>query len=73
MGRKENHHQLAFGFGTHVCIGAPLVRMETRVFLDKLLDRFPDWELAGEPRRTESVLRSGWVELPVAFGARPCS
>jgi cytochrome P450 len=66
--RDENHHQLAFGFGTHVCIGAPLVRMETKLFLDKLLDRFPVWELAGEPRRTETVLRSGWVELPVAFG-----
>jgi cytochrome P450 len=69
VARQENHHQMAFGFGTHVCIGAPLVRMETRVFLEKLIARFPDWELAGKPRRTETVLRSGWLELPVVFGA----
>jgi cytochrome P450 len=67
--RTENHHQVAFGFGTHVCIGAPLVRMETKVFLEKLVGRFSDWEIAGEPRRTQTVLRSGWLELPVVFGS----
>jgi cytochrome P450 len=69
VARPENIKQMAFGFGTHVCIGAPLVRMETRVFLEKLLQRYPDWELAGKPRRTETVLRSGWLELPVVFGS----
>jgi cytochrome P450 len=67
--RTENHHQVAFGLGTHVCIGAPLVRMETKVFLEKLVGRFSDWEIAGEPRRTQTVLRSGWLELPVVFGS----
>jgi cytochrome P450 len=69
VARKENVKHMAFGYGTHVCIGAPLVRMETKVFLEKLISRFPDWELAGKPRRTETVLRSGWLELPVVFGA----
>ena len=49
--------------------GAPLVRMETKVFLEKLIARFPDWHLAGDERRSETVLRSGWIELPVVFGS----
>ena len=65
--RHENGQNLAFGFGTHICIAAPLVRMETKAFLERLITRFPNWELAGEPRRTETVLRSGWLELPVVF------
>jgi cytochrome P450 len=68
VARRENRDQLAFGFGTHVCIGAPLVRMETKVFLEKLIARFPDWHLVGDERRSETVLRSGWIELPVVFG-----
>ena len=65
--RHEGNQNVAFGFGTHICIAAPLVRMETRVFLERLISRYPNWEIAGEPRRTETVLRSGWVELPVVF------
>ncbi len=33
--------QLAFGFGEHLCLGAPLARMEARVLFEELLARFP--------------------------------
>ena len=39
--RKIDHH-LAFGYGLHFCLGAALARLEGRVALDEVLQRFPD-------------------------------
>jgi cytochrome P450 len=39
----ERH--VGFAFGTHLCLGAALARMETRVGLEELLARFPHYEL----------------------------
>ena len=50
IGRSPNPH-LGFGAGIHYCLGAPLARVELQVSLATLLDRFPDWQLAGEPSR----------------------
>jgi cytochrome P450 len=68
--RPTNRKNLAFGFGAHVCIAAPLVRAQTRTLLEKLLTRFPRFELEGSGQRVESFLRNGWVELPVVFCER---
>jgi cytochrome P450 len=57
--------QMAFGYGTLACIGAPVVRMEMRVLLERLIERFPRWKIAGTQRRIASVFRSGWHELPL--------
>jgi len=43
--RKPNRH-IAFGFGIHYCLGAPLARMEARIAFNTLMDRFPDLQLA---------------------------
>jgi len=40
---------LGFGFGRHVCLGLNLGRLEAIVWLNRLLDELPDWELVGEP------------------------
>lgn len=40
--RKEASQHLAFGKGRHLCIGAPLARLETRIALDALYRRLPD-------------------------------
>jgi len=58
---------LAFGFGEHLCLGAPLARMEARVLFEELLARFPHFELAGEPERLHSRLMHGVEHLPVRF------
>jgi cytochrome P450 len=65
--RPSNRRNVTFGFGTHVCIAAPLVRMETRILLQKLVTRFSRFEFAGPGQRAESSLRNGWVELPMVF------
>ena len=62
---KKRH--LAFGFGEHLCLGAPLARMEARVLFEELLARFPHFEAAGEPEMLHSRLMHGVEHLPVRF------
>ena len=42
--RQHNHH-VAFGFGTHFCLGAALARLEIRVMFEQLIARIPNWRL----------------------------
>ncbi len=63
--RQIDHH-LAFGYGLHFCLGAALARLEGRVALDEVLERFPTWEVDwdhAEQARTSTV--RGWQRLPV--------
>ena len=50
VSRKHRPH-VAFGGGAHICIGAPLARLEAQVALVRLFDRFPSLKLA-EPDAT---------------------
>ncbi|MCP2169646.1 cytochrome P450 [Goodfellowiella coeruleoviolacea] len=43
---RRNSHQLAFGRGIHFCLGAPLARLEARIALDLLLDRYAEFRVA---------------------------
>jgi cytochrome P450 len=63
--RKIGHH-LSFGYGIHFCLGAALARLEGRVALDEVLQRFPTWEVDwdnAKQARTSTV--RGWERLPV--------
>ena len=57
---------LTFGYGVHYCLGAALARMEGRIALDEVLQRFPDWEVDVDHSRLAptSTVR-GWETLPV--------
>ena len=58
IARNPNPH-LAFGFGTHFCLGASLARLEIRTMFGELLRRLPDIELAGPPERLRSNFING--------------
>ena len=72
VGREGSSH-ISFGRGIHACIGAPLARLEARIAIEVLLERFssirlsrpagalPPQHRAARPRRSRS--------LPVAASA----
>ena len=64
--RRDIAHHLAFGYGIHFCLGAALARIEGRVVLDEMLDRFPDWEVDADRavRGRTSTVR-GWASMPI--------
>jgi cytochrome P450 len=65
--RPAKQH-LGFGFGMHVCLGLNLARLETEIWLDRLLDRLPDYTLAAPIDYGRSFLLRGPVAVPVAAG-----
>jgi len=64
--RPDNRH-VAFGFGIHFCLGAPLARVEGQIALGTLLRRKPSLAIAGPLTWRESSTLRGLKALPVAF------
>lgn len=67
VSRPDNRH-IAFGFGIHFCLGAPLARLEGHITLGTLLHRLPRLALSTErPEWRESQVLRGLKALPVSF------
>jgi cytochrome P450 len=65
--RRDNRH-IAFGFGIHFCLGAPLARLEGQIAIGTLLRRMPELRLAtSTPEWRESSTLRGLKTLPVTF------
>jgi cytochrome P450 len=67
--KHELGRHVAFGWGVHHCIGAPLARLEARVAFERVLARMDDIELAGEPVRNQSFVLHGLTSLPLRWKA----
>ncbi|HMF03810.1 MAG TPA: cytochrome P450 [Acidimicrobiia bacterium] len=70
VGRQPNPH-VAFGFGTHFCLGAALARLEIRVMFEELLPRLRDLRLATDapPERIPNAFVRGFRSLHVEFSS----
>ncbi len=63
---RDLGQHLTFGYGLHYCLGAALARLEGKVALDEVLNRFPDWEVDYDHLELAptSTVR-GWDAMPV--------
>src|SRR2546428_6436627 len=67
LARTDNRH-IAFGWGMHFCLGAPLARVEGQIAIDALVRRLPKLELVtDEPEYRESLTLRGLKTLQVRF------
>jgi cholest-4-en-3-one 26-monooxygenase len=71
--REPNSH-LAFGFGTHFCLGNQLARLELSLMTGRVLQRLPDLRLAADDEvlslRPANFV-SGLESMPMVFTATP--
>ncbi|MFD7451656.1 cytochrome P450 [Kitasatospora sp. NPDC059827] len=69
VSRSPNRH-LAFGFGPHYCIGAPLARIALRLFFAEVVRLVGEFELAGPVEHLRSNFVAGIKSLPVTAKLR---
>jgi len=67
----ELGRHVAFGWGIHHCIGAPLARLEAEVAFTMLLHRTASLELAAPPERNRSFVLHGLTHLPIRWTLEP--
>jgi cytochrome P450 len=68
---RDIDRHVSFGLGRHLCLGASLARLETRVAFEELLKRFPDFTIdeAGVERKVNVNVR-GLSRLPLVVQSR---
>jgi cytochrome P450 len=71
LDRAAPRHHVAFGRGIHLCVGAPLARLEAQVILGEVLRRTDHFELDPDdpPVRERSLVVRRFRRLPLIFRA----
>jgi len=69
VGRPNAAEHIGFGGGIHVCIGAPLARIELEAGLRALVERAPAIELVEEPVRVPAFVIRGFQAVEVEIGS----
>lgn len=67
---RENNRHIAFGHGSHFCLGAPLARLEAKIAIATLLKRMPHIQIKGEREKMKwqgNYLMRSLEELSLSF------
>ncbi len=64
---RDVERHVGFGFGAHLCVGAALARLETRVAFEELLARYPRYEIGAPIVRAYSSNVRGLARLPIVL------
>lgn len=64
---RDNKHQLAFGFGSHMCLGQHLAILEVELFFRELLPRLKDIEITSDPEWVQAIFVGGLKSMPVRY------
>jgi cytochrome P450 len=67
LDRPNAGRHLAFAAGIHYCLGAALAKLEATIAVTSVIRRFPDVELAGEPRWRDRLTIRGVDRLPLGW------
>lgn len=65
--RAPNEH-MAFGFGTHFCLGAHLARLEIATVLSEVFKLIPNYKISGPVERVDGNFIQGFRKLPISIG-----
>jgi len=65
--RRNIKRHLAFGEGIHFCLGSRLARLETRIAIEEILRRLPNYEISGPIKWAQASVLRGPVALPARF------
>ncbi|PFJ17201.1 cytochrome P450 [Bacillus cereus] len=67
---RENNRHIAFGHGSHFCLGAPLARLEAKIAISTLFNRMPELQIKGDREKIKwqgNYLMRSLEELPLTF------
>ena len=66
---RANKRHMAFGLGSHLCMGADIVRLEFRTLFEQILSRMPDFQVeeAGLRPSPAPAIVAGYEHVPFTF------